>query len=89
MRVLKWMVERVEGTAGGVENVFGVTPQFDDLSWDGIDFTAQQFDTITSVDNAAWREEVTLHTELFARLHHRLPQELVDAKAQLEQRLAQ
>jgi phosphoenolpyruvate carboxykinase (GTP) len=89
MRVLKWMVERVEGTAGGIENIFGVTPQFDDLSWDGIDFTAQQFDTITSVDNAAWLEEVTLHTELFARLHHRLPQELVDVKAQLEQRLAQ
>jgi phosphoenolpyruvate carboxykinase (GTP) len=89
MRVLKWMVERVEGTAGGIENVFGVTPQFDDLNWDGIDFTAQQFDTITSVDNAAWLEEVTLHTELFARLHHRLPQELVDAKAQLEQRLTQ
>jgi phosphoenolpyruvate carboxykinase (GTP) len=89
MRVLKWMVERVEGTAGGIENVFGVTPQFDDLNWDGIDFTLEQFDTITSVDNAAWLEEVTLHTELFARLHHRLPQELVDAKAQLEQRLAQ
>ena len=89
MRVLKWMVERVEGTAGGVDNVFGVTPQFDDLNWDGLAFTEQQFDTITSVDKAAWREEVALHTELFERLQQRLPQELIDAKTQLEQRLAQ
>ncbi|MFT5642771.1 MAG: phosphoenolpyruvate carboxykinase (GTP) [Janthinobacterium sp.] len=87
MRVLKWMVERVEGTAGGIENVFGVTPHYDDLSWDGIDFTQEQFDTITSVDKSAWRDEVALHAELFARLHQRLPQELVDVKAQLEQRL--
>jgi len=89
MRVLKWMIERVEGTASGVENVFGVTPQFKDVNWDGIDFTQQQFDTITSVDKAAWLEEVALHAELFERLQQRLPQELVDAKAQLEQRLAQ
>jgi phosphoenolpyruvate carboxykinase (GTP) len=66
-----------------------VTPQFKDLNWDGIDFTQQQFDTITSVDKAAWLEEVALHAELFERLQQRLPQELVDAKAQLEQRLAQ
>ena len=88
MRVLKWMVERVEGNAGGVENLFGTTPRFTDLTWEGTDFSQQQFDTITSIDKAAWNEEVKLHTELFEKLQHHLPAELQSAKAQLEKRLA-
>ncbi|WP_219135830.1 phosphoenolpyruvate carboxykinase (GTP) [Janthinobacterium sp. UMAB-60] len=88
MRVLKWMLERIEGTAGGVENLFGTTPQYDDLNWDGLPFTQQQFDTITSIDKAAWREELKLHTQLFEKLAYHLPQELADHKAALEKRLS-
>ncbi|WP_426103648.1 phosphoenolpyruvate carboxykinase (GTP) [Massilia sp. TSP1-1-2] len=88
MRVLKWMLERIEGTAGGSENVFGTTPNFTDLNWDGLDFTQQQFDTITSIDKNAWTEELKLHTELFEKLAYHLPQELVATKAELEKRLA-
>ena len=88
MRVLKWMLERIEGKAGGVENLFGTTPQYGDLNWDGLPFTQAQFDTITSIDKAAWVEELKLHTELFEKLAYHLPQELVDHKAALEKRLA-
>ena len=88
MRVLKWMLERIDGKAGGTENVFGTTPNFGDLNWDGLEFTQQQFDTITSIDKAAFTEELKLHTELFEKLAYHLPQELVDTKAELEKRLA-
>jgi phosphoenolpyruvate carboxykinase (GTP) len=87
MRVLKWMLERIEGKAGGVENLFGTTPQYGDLNWDGLPFTQAQFDTITSIDKAAWVEELKLHTELFEKLAYHLPQELADHKAALEKRL--
>ena len=40
MRVLKWMLDRIEGKAGGVENLFGITPAFGDLNWDGLEFTS-------------------------------------------------
>jgi phosphoenolpyruvate carboxykinase (GTP) len=88
MRVLKWMLERIEGKAGGVENLFGTTPQYGDLNWDGLPFTQEQFDTITSIDKAAWLEELKLHTELFEKLAYHLPQELADNKAALEKRLS-
>jgi phosphoenolpyruvate carboxykinase (GTP) len=88
MRVLKWMLERIEGKAGGVENLFGTTPEYGDLNWDGLPFTQQQFDTITSIDKAAWVEELKLHTELFEKLAYHLPQELADHKAALEKRLS-
>ncbi|MDM5177924.1 phosphoenolpyruvate carboxykinase (GTP) [Massilia sp. CCM 8695] len=88
MRVLKWMLERIEGKAGGTENVFGTTPNFGDLNWDGIDFTQAQFDTITSIDKDAFNEELKLHDELFEKLAYHLPQELVATKAELEKRLS-
>jgi phosphoenolpyruvate carboxykinase (GTP) len=87
MRVLKWMLDRVEGTADGVDNVFGIAPRFDDLKWDGLAFTHAQFDKIMSIDKAAWKAELKLHDELFTKLRHHLPEKLVAAKAQLEQRM--
>jgi phosphoenolpyruvate carboxykinase (GTP) len=88
MRVLKWMIDRIEGKAGGVDHLFGTTPRFNDLKWDGIQFTQQQFDKITSIDKAAWEAELKLHNELFDKLKYHLPKELEAAKAQLEKRLA-
>lgn len=87
MRVLKWMLERVEGNGGGVENIFGTTPRYGDISWDGLPFTAEEFETITSIDKDAWRAELKLHAELFEKLAYHLPQELKDNMAKLEQRL--
>jgi phosphoenolpyruvate carboxykinase (GTP) len=88
MRVLKWMLDRIEGKAGGVEHMFGTTPEFGDLSWDGIEFTQQQFDRITSIDKAAWAAELQLHSELFDKLKYHLPPDLQAVKAQLERQLA-
>ena len=88
MRVLKWMLERIEGTGQGVANIFGVTPKFDDLTWDGLDFTQQQFDTITSIDKAAWEAELVLHAELFEKLEYHLPAELEATRIALGKRLA-
>jgi phosphoenolpyruvate carboxykinase (GTP) len=87
MRVLKWMLERVEGNGGGVENIFGTTPRYGDIMWDGLPFTAEEFETITSIDKDAWRAELKLHAELFEKLAYHLPQELKDNMAKLEQRL--
>jgi phosphoenolpyruvate carboxykinase (GTP) len=87
MRVLKWMLDRVEGRAQGVESAFGVTPRYEDLSWTGVDFTPAQFQQVTSVDADAWRTELGLHAELFQRLAYHLPAELTDTKARIEARL--
>ncbi|MDM0039130.1 phosphoenolpyruvate carboxykinase (GTP) [Variovorax sp. J22G21] len=87
MRVLKWMIERIEHKAEGTEHVFGVSPRYQDLSWKGLDFSAEQFDTVTSIDKSAWRDELKLHEELFAQLAHHLPKELPATKAAIEERL--
>ena len=88
MRVLKWMIDRIEGNAVGVDHVFGVSPTYEELNWTGLNFTAEQFKTVTSIDKAAWTAELKLHAELFEQLKHHLPQALLDTKVQIEQRLA-
>jgi phosphoenolpyruvate carboxykinase (GTP) len=89
MRVLKWMLDRLEGQGGGEEHVFGVTPGYGDLNWEGLDFSQQQFDTVTRIDAAEWQAEMKLHAELFAQLAQGLPAELPAVKAQIEARLAE
>ena len=88
MRVLKWMLERVEGTAGGDENAFGVSPRYDDISWAGLDFSREQYQSVISIDRAAWQTELGLHGELFQQLSARLPVQLLAIKGQIEQKLA-
>ena len=88
MRVLKWMLERVEGQAGGVEHDFGIGPRYADLSWAGLDFTPAQFERVTSLDAADWQRELALHDELFALLAHHLPAELKAVRERLGRRLA-
>ena len=88
MRVLKWMIDRIEGSAKGAENVFGISPSYEELSWSGLDFTPEQFHTVTHIDKAAWQEELGLHEALFQQLAHHLPAELPATKAAIAQRLA-
>ena len=87
MRVLKWKLDRIEGKVGGTENIFGTSPRFEDVNWEGLSFTEEQFTQITSIDKDAWKEELKLHEELFQKLEAHVPQELVQAKAELEKRL--
>ncbi|MFC7461961.1 phosphoenolpyruvate carboxykinase (GTP) [Hydrogenophaga defluvii] len=88
MRVLKWMLDRIEGKVQGQDNLFGVSPTFEEIEWSGLDFNRAQFDSVTHIDKADWQAELALHSELFTQLAYHLPQELVATKAQIEQRLA-
>ncbi|MEO8186139.1 MAG: phosphoenolpyruvate carboxykinase (GTP) [Burkholderiaceae bacterium] len=89
MRVLKWIVDRVEGKASGVEHVFGVSPRYEDVEWKGLDFPHAKFEEIMSIDLDDWRKELQSHTALFAKLAGRLPAELEDTKRNLARRLGE
>ena len=88
MRVLKWMIDRLEGQAQGQETIFGITPTYSELNWTGLNFTADQFKTVTSIDKAAWQQELQLHNTHFEQLAYHMPKALLDTKAALAQRLA-
>lgn len=77
MRVLKWIVERIDGQGHAIESPLGWMPTYNDLDWRGIhDFSAQKFQELMSVDTASFKNEALSHQELFVRLYDRLPKEL-------------
>jgi phosphoenolpyruvate carboxykinase (GTP) len=87
MRVLEWMVRRIEGRAQGAEHVFGISPRYEDLHWDGLAFSPAAYARIASIDAQDWRAELDSHSELFDKLRDRLPEQLEATRRALAQRL--
>jgi phosphoenolpyruvate carboxykinase (GTP) len=76
MRVLKWMVLRARGESDAVETPLAFMPRYENMDWRGLDFTREQFDLVTSIDEELWLKELEMHGELFHLLSDRLPEEL-------------
>ena len=77
MRVLRWVVERVQGKAGAVESPLGWMPRYEDMDWDGLDMSREKFNELTSVDRDVWQNEVISHEELFVKMYDKLPKEFL------------
>ena len=88
MRILRWMIGRIEGRAQGMDHAFGISPRYEDIDWTNLGFTREQFEQVISIDDAAWRDELALHAQLFEKLRHGLPDALTRTKAGIESRLA-
>ncbi|WP_256841524.1 phosphoenolpyruvate carboxykinase (GTP) [Ornithinimicrobium cryptoxanthini] len=87
-RVLKWIVERLEGSAGAEETPIGLTPRAEDLDTSGLDLTADELAAAIAVEPAEWREELPLIQEWFDKFGDSLPQQLADELDTLTQRLS-
>jgi len=77
MRVLRWIVDRVRGRVRGKETPIGWTPKYNDIQWEGLDFSYEQFQELQTIDRNAWKLEVMGHEELFLLLHDHLPPEMI------------
>ena len=87
-RVLKWVFERVDGTAGAVASPIGNLPVASDLDTSGLKVDAADMSTLLSVDTAGWLEAVPQIREHYATFGAKLPQQLSSALDSLEKALA-
>ncbi len=86
-RILKWIFERCNGTAGAVETAIGRLPRPEDLDVRGLDIPPAALSRLLSVDTEGWLGEVPLINSFFDEFGDRLPKGLRDEAARLEQRL--
>ena len=85
MRVLQWIVERVNGRAAAVQSPLGWIPSFSDLTWEGLDgFVLEHFEHLISIDPQHWREELKQHDQLFEKMKDKLPAELAVIRTNFE-----
>jgi phosphoenolpyruvate carboxykinase (GTP) len=88
MRVLAWILGRIDGQTGGASHLFGTSPRYEDLNWQGMDFSRAQYDSVITIDHAAWQAEMGLHRELFEQLAYHLPPALDQTRRRLQAELA-
>jgi len=78
MRILKWIIDRSNGTGAAVESPIGWMPRFRHLDWTGMEqFTRDEYHAIMSIDREEWKKELLGHHELFEQLYDRLPKEFL------------
>jgi len=76
MRVLKWIVQRVNGQSSAVESPIGWMPRYEDMDWTGIEnFGREDFAKIMTIDREPWKQELLSHEELFSKFYDKLPKE--------------
>jgi phosphoenolpyruvate carboxykinase (GTP) len=86
-RVLKWILERVEGSAAAVETPIGYVPAEGALDLDGLDVTPEQIAKALAVDPEEWKAELPLIEEWFAKIGDKTPSTLLTELDGLKARL--
>jgi phosphoenolpyruvate carboxykinase (GTP) len=87
-RVLKWVFERLNGTATANKTAIGYLPTTDSLDTSGLDVKPTDLTELLSVDNPGWLEAVPQIRDHFATFGDRLPSELTTALNALESSLS-
>ena len=77
MRVLEWIFDRVRGRAKGHEAQLGWVPRYDELNFEGLDFTEEQFAELMNVSQEEFRGELLSEADLYLDLYDHLPKELI------------
>nr|WP_298814491.1 phosphoenolpyruvate carboxykinase (GTP) [uncultured Sphingomonas sp.] len=87
-RVLKWIVERIEGEADAVETPIGYLPTADALDVAALDLSPSAVETLLSVDPAVWSEEAARNRTFLEEFGAPIPPALMRQQQALEDRLA-
>ncbi len=87
IRVLKWIFERVEGTAGATETPIGLIPEKESIDISGLSGVADKMDDILKVNQKEWLDECELIAEHQAQFGDRLPKEMSEQFENLKSRL--
>jgi len=88
-RVLKWIVERLDGTAGAEDTPIGRVPTADAIDVSGLDVDAATMAELVTVDPTSWRAELSQLEDHYRHLGERVPSRLQEQLESLEKRLAE
>jgi phosphoenolpyruvate carboxykinase (GTP) len=88
-RVLKWIVERLNGAGHAVDTAIGRVPAPGAVDTTGLAMDGATMTELLSVDNESWRAELPQIEAHYASVGDTLPEALQDELRELEKRLAQ
>ena len=83
LRVLRWMLDRIHGKAGGHETPVGIVPNENDLDLEGLDISRDAVRDALKVVPAEWKAELESAGELFDKIGPTMPRELTERRKQI------
>ena len=86
-RVLKWVIDRIEGNVDADETVVGYTARAEDLDLTGLDTPIEDVREALTADPELWKEDVADSRRYLESLGSRVPQEIFDQLAKLDERV--
>ncbi|WP_430391343.1 phosphoenolpyruvate carboxykinase (GTP) [Dyella sp. 20L07] len=89
LRVLEWMIDRVEGRATGNETPIGTLPTSDELKLSELSLDRGTVDTLLDVDHAGWTAELAAIAEYLESFGERMPKQLHDEQQRVAKALDQ
>ena len=87
IRVLEWIVKRVENLFEAEESPLGYLPYAKDLNLEGLSLTSDQLYELLKVNPGAWKEDIESQKEFLNLIGDRLPNEILKEHEKLIQRL--
>lgn len=86
-RIIKWMIDRVEGKTGAVESEIGLFPEDNAIDLNGLDIKKETMAKLLRVDKEDWKKEIVMIEEFYAKFGDKIPKELNDCLAELKNKL--
>jgi phosphoenolpyruvate carboxykinase (GTP) len=83
MRILKWIVERIQGRVEAEQTAVGLVPRKRDLDLTGLDIPTARLDEALAIKREEWSVELRSQEEFFDRIDADLPRELEVQRAAL------
>lgn len=87
MRILEWIIARCNGRGSGQETPLGWIPRYQDIQWQGLDFSSSDWNELMRVDHEKKRLKIIDDESLFFKFHDRFPSELILERELLKHRL--
>jgi len=87
MRVLKWIIDRINNNVKAKESPIGLLPYIEDLELSGLNISRENMEKLFKIDNDEWKLELEDVRSFFNQFGEKLPKEIWDEFKKLESQL--
>ncbi|NIP97558.1 MAG: phosphoenolpyruvate carboxykinase (GTP), partial [Akkermansiaceae bacterium] len=82
-RVLEWILKRADGKYPGKEAFIGTVPNYDEMNFEGLDFSEDDWNALMALKPGEWQQELDTQQDFLEKIGEKLPQEIKDERAAL------
>jgi phosphoenolpyruvate carboxykinase (GTP) len=87
-RIIKWMIDRIEGKVSVEEKELGLFPKLEDIDLSNLDISEETMEKLLSVSEDEWKKEIPTIEEFYSKFGDRMPKELKNKLDELKKKFS-